>query len=133
MKDLQRSSANADVKVRKNIIANYIGACAIVVTPILALPWYLSILGPKQYGLICFAITLQVFLGLLESGISQVSAREFSVRMNATTEGQSRAATLLFGFERIYWMFAIVIGVITLFSANVISSHWLILDHESTE
>lgn len=118
--------------VKKNILANYIGAIVMVAAPVIALPWYLSILGPKQFGLIGFVTTLQAFLGLLDSGISQVSMREFSVRMNGTKEGHHNAATLLFGFERIYWLVAIFVGIITLLSSDFISSHWLVLDVEST-
>lgn len=118
--------------VRKNIFANYIGAAVMVVAPVMALPWYLSILGPKQFGLISFVTALQVFLGLLDSGISQVSMREFSVRMNETQDGRHSAATLLFGFERIYWLVAICAGAITLLFSGYISNHWLVLDPEST-
>lgn len=118
--------------VRKNIFANYIGAAAMVMTPVIALPWYLSILGPKQFGLISFVTAFQAFLGLLDSGISQVSMREFSVRMNETQEGRHSAATLLFGFERIYWIVAIGAGIITVLFSGFISSHWLVLDAEST-
>lgn len=103
-----------------------------VVAPVMALPWYLSILGPKQFGLISFVTALQVFLGLLDSGISQVSMREFSVRMNETQDGRHSAATLLFGFERIYWLVAICAGTITLLFSDYISNHWLVLDPEST-
>ena len=104
-----------------------------VAAPMLALPWYLSLLGPTQFGLISFVTTLQAFLGLLESGISQVSVREFSVRLSERKEGQFNAATLLLGFERIYWAFAIGAGLITVLLANVISSHWLKLDPESAK
>lgn len=116
--------------VRRNIFANYVGAATMVAAPVMALPWYLSILGPKQFGLISFVTALQAFLGLLDSGISQVSMREFSVRMNETKEGRHGAATLLFGFERIYWIVAICAGIITLFFSGFISSHWLVLDAE---
>lgn len=118
--------------VRRNIFANYIGAAAMVAAPVIALPWYLSILGPKQFGLISFVTALQAFLGLLDSGISQVSMREFSVRMNGTREGRHSAATLLFGFERIYWLVASCAGIITLLFSGYISSHWLVLDAGST-
>ena len=118
--------------VRRNIYANYIGAVVTIAAPIIALPWYLSILGPKQFGLIGFVTALQAFLGLLDSGISQVSIREFSVRMNGTKEGHHNAGTLLFGFERLYWLVAIFVGIITLLSSDFISSHWLVLDVEST-
>ena len=103
-----------------------------VAAPVIALPWYLSLLGPKQFGLISFVTALQAFLGLLDSGISQVSMREFSVRLNETKEGRHSAATLLFGFERVYWIVAISAGTITLLFSSFVSSHWLVLNAEST-
>lgn len=117
--------------LRTNIFANYIGAAVMVATPVIALPWYLSILGPEQFGLISFVTALQAFLGLLDSGISQVSMREFSVHMKATKEKDDEAAILLFGFERIYWIIAISAGMITLLFSSFISSHWLVLDINS--
>ncbi|MDX8396292.1 MAG: hypothetical protein R8K22_07765 [Mariprofundaceae bacterium] len=45
-------------------MANYAGTATVVIAPIFALPWYLSALGPQQFGLVGFIIMLQAVLGL---------------------------------------------------------------------
>lgn len=111
--------------VRKNIFSNYAGTMIVVVAPILALPWYLNILGPQQFGLIGFIILLQAMLGLLDAGMSQAMVREISVRLGMGDIGQKKTADLLFGFERIYWMFSLIAASIVALLAGFISSHWL--------
>ncbi|MDO8348211.1 MAG: oligosaccharide flippase family protein [Rugosibacter sp.] len=114
--------------LRRNILANYLGMGAVVLAPILALPWYLSELGPKQFGLIGFIAMLQAILGLLDAGMSQALVREVAVRFDLTDKGRHRTASLLFGFERIYWMFALCAGCVTALLAEIIATHWLNLD-----
>lgn len=118
--------------IRRNILANYLGTIAMVFGPLLALPWYISILGPTQFGLICFVTTLQGFLTLLECGISQVSSREFSVRMGGSKRDFENAAQLLYSFEVIYWAASLTAGTIILILADVISHRWLLLDSQSS-
>lgn len=101
---------------------------AVVLAPILALPWYLSELGPKQFGLIGFITMLQAILGLLDAGMSQALVREFAVRFDTTDRGRYRTATLLLGFERIYWGFALCVGFVVALLAGTIAKHWLNLD-----
>ena len=117
---------NVTLTIRKNIIANYLGMGVVVFAPILALPWYLLALGPKQLGLIGFITMLQALLGLLDSGMSQALVREFSVRFDI--EKREKAASLLFGFERVYWTFSLSAGLLMIILADSISNHWLNLD-----
>ena len=111
--------------LRKNILANYLGAGALVLAPILALPWYLEVLGPRQFGLIGFIVVLQAVLGLVDAGMSQALVREITVRLDLAEGGRRSTAFLLFGFERLYWLFAICVGCITLLLADPIATHWL--------
>lgn len=110
--------------IRKNILANYLGTGGVALAPILAMPWYLALLGPERFGLIGFVIMLQALLGLVDAGMSQALVREFAIRLGAEN-GERSAAKLLFGFERIYWLFAAGAGCITFLLANVIATHWL--------
>lgn len=119
-------------QARKNIVANYFAAGTMVIAPVLAMPWYLKLLGPEQFGLLVFLTTLQVFLALLDSGISQISMREFSVRMSGGAADRLSAAALLLGFERVYVSIAIAASGVTLLAAPFVASHWLVLDSAST-
>ena len=114
--------------LKQNILANYLGTSVGALAPLLALPFYLSALGPKQFGLIAFIVMLQALLGLIDAGMSQALVREFALRANNTDAARFRSSALLFGFERIYWVFAIVAGLITAVLADSIASHWLKLD-----
>lgn len=114
--------------VKQNILANYLGTGVGAVAPLLALPFYLSALGPQQFGLIAFIVMLQALLGLVDAGMSQALVREFAVRANNTDASRSRSSALLFGFERIYWAFGLVAGLITVLLSETIASHWLKLN-----
>lgn len=114
--------------LKRNILANYLGAGTVALAPILALPWYLGALGPKQFGLIGFIVMLQALLGLLDAGMSQALVREIAVRLDSADGGRSRTASLLFGFERLYWLFALCAGCVTLLMASTIAAHWLNLE-----
>jgi O-antigen/teichoic acid export membrane protein len=114
--------------MKRNILANYAGAGVIALAPILALPWYLLALGPKQFGLVGFVVLLQAVLGLLDAGMSQALVREVALHYHAGPAGRHRAADLLFGFERIYWGFALAVGLLLALLSPSISSHWLALD-----
>lgn len=114
--------------LRKNILANYLGAGTVALAPILALPWYLEALGPRQFGLIGFIVVLQAVLGLVDAGMSQALVREIAVRLDRKGEGRRSTASLLFGFERLYWLFAFSVGCVTLLLADAIATHWLNLE-----
>lgn len=111
--------------LKENILANYVGAGAVAFAPILALPWYLAALGPQQFGLIGFAVMLQAVLSLLDAGMSQALVREITVRLDSPHGKRHGAAALLFGFERIYWLFALVVGCIVVLLADILANHWL--------
>lgn len=121
------------MSLRRNILANYIGSGIVAISPILALPWYLSLLGAKQFGLLSFIATLQVVLTLVDAGMSQALIREFTLRLDNQKNSKLTAAALLFGFERIYWLFSLLVGSLTILLANFIAVHWLNLGDLSVE
>jgi len=113
------------MSVKKNVLANYLGTGIVAFAPLLALPWYLSALGPAQFGLIGFMTLFQAVLGLLDAGMGQALVREMALRFDVTRKVQRKAAALLFGFERIYWLFALSVGCLVWFFAGWIASSWL--------
>lgn len=114
--------------LKQDILANYTGAAITIAAPLLALPWYLSLLGPQQFGLVGLATMFQALLGLIDTGISQALVGEFSTRFHQGRQGTKLCATLLSGFERIYWAVALLFGGIMFLSADWIATHWLYTD-----
>ena len=113
------------MSLKRTIVANYVGAVAVAMAPILALPWYLGILGPKQFGLVGFIVMMQAVLGLLDAGMSQSLVREIAVHFGSNAEGRQKAASLLFAFERIYWLFGLCVGCLTFLAADMVVEQWL--------
>ncbi len=111
--------------LKRDILANYVGAGVAVLAPVVALPWYLAALGPKQFGLISFIVMLQAVMGLIDAGMSQALVREITVRLDSPDGKRHSAAALLFGFERIYWLFALFSGCVMVLLADIIATHWL--------
>ena len=107
------------------MVANYFGAGISALAPILALPWYISILGTKYWGLVSFVVVLQGILGLINAGLSQALIREISSLIMAKEIGQQKIAAILYGFERIYWGFSFCTGLLLALFANSIVTHWL--------
>lgn len=113
------------MSILKNVTANYFGAAVSAIVPILALPWYLSILGAKYWGLVSFVVVLQGILGLVNAGLSQALIREISSLAMAKEIGQKKIAAILYGFERIYWGFSFCAGIIVACFADSIVTSWL--------
>lgn len=111
--------------VKKNIIANYLGAGSAAVAPMLSLPWYLQALGHQQFGLIAVIAMLQTVLGLLDAGMGQALVREFAVRFEDIANQRKETGTLLLSFERVYWIFALCAAGALALVADPLASHWL--------
>jgi O-antigen/teichoic acid export membrane protein len=110
--------------LRKNIVANYFGSVAYILGPLISLPFYLTFLGPTQYGLISFVLLIQILLNLLDAGLGQALVREVSVSL-AFPDGRRQISRMIFNLERLYWGFALVVGLILGLMSTFISAHWL--------
>jgi O-antigen/teichoic acid export membrane protein len=114
--------------LKTTILVNYLAAATMALAPILALPWYLLALGSQQFGLIAFVTMLQALLGIVDAGTGQALVREFALRFHAA-EGKKRdVAVLLFGFERLYWIFALAAGAVMALTSQLVVKHWLALN-----
>jgi len=117
--------------MKRNIIANYFGAGCVALAPVLALPWYLSSLGPEKFGLIGFVALVQALMGLIDAGMSQALVRAFSVQIDEGVDGRAGAADLLLGFERLYWGCALGAGALIFSFSHEIAAYWLVLEKVS--
>ena len=113
--------------MNRNILANYVGSGVLALAPLLALPWYLSALGPQRFGLVGFVVMLQALLALVDSGMSQALVRELALRFQAGSAARQQAADLMLSFERIYLGFAVVAAMVMAMLSKPIAVHWLAL------
>jgi O-antigen/teichoic acid export membrane protein len=111
--------------IQKNVVASYLGTGVSAIAPILALPWYISILGTKYWGLVSFIWVLQGILGLINAGLAQALIREISSLIILKENGQKKIAAIFYGFERIYWGFSFCVGILVACFADSIVTHWL--------
>lgn len=108
--------------MRKNILANYGGTAVVVVAPLLALPFYIRVLGPAGWGMLSFAFTLVALIGLVEVGLGQRLTRDIAI---CNQESRVRASSLLKGLERVYWVAAFLLALMLAASGPAIATKWI--------
>jgi O-antigen/teichoic acid export membrane protein len=112
----------ASAVTRKNVVANYCGSAIVVLCPLLALPYYVRVLGPAGWGLLSFALTLVALLGLIEVGLGQRLTRDIAL---AAERSPAQASSLLKGLERVYWAGAALLACILAMAGPLIANGWI--------
>ena len=86
-------------RIWQNIVANYAGAAVAAILPILALPFYLHLLGPGEFGLIGFVMTLISLMWILDAGVSQALVPDIAQRLNGNETDKNSANFIERGFR----------------------------------
>jgi O-antigen/teichoic acid export membrane protein len=102
--------------------ANYVGTAVSAIVPLLAIPVYLTTLGPGAWGLISFATMLVALLGILEVGLSQSLTRDLALRLGGFASG---ARALFRQAEGLYWTISAAGALLLAFGSELIVSEWL--------
>jgi len=110
------------MSLRKTAVANYVAAAIAAGAPLLALPFYVNGLGPEGWGLVSFAMTLAVTVGMLEVGISQRLVRDLSLLAHRQQSEFSRVTRAV---EVYYWAAAIVLSLAVAALAPLVVGRWL--------
>lgn len=111
-------------KLRLNIAANFGGSSVAALLGFIFIPLYVKFLGIESYGLLGFFVVLQSIFAILELGMGAAATRQiakYSSQNNYQHEIRSYTKTL----EIFYSIFAIFIGLSSIFLAPLISSKWL--------
>lgn len=90
---------------------------------IAVVPFYLRYLGIEAYGLVGFFAMTQALLQILDFGLAPTLNRE-AARYSASSN-LSGMANLLHTVGRIYWVVALLIGLLVALLAPLIAEHWL--------
>lgn len=119
--------------VRRNILANYISQFYVLAIGILIVPFYIQYLGAEAYGLVAFYALLQMWLNLLNMGLTHTLARETARRQDPDREAQQAFQKMLNSLEFIFTAIFLVVAIGIYSFSDLISNEWLTSNELSPE
>jgi len=112
------------VSVKRNLVANYIGAGWAGLMNLAFLPLYIDYLGIEAYGLVGLFATIQAWFALLDLGLSPTLNREMA-RFSAGQHTQQSIRDLLRSMECIYAGIAVLLTIAMITMSSVMATKWL--------
>jgi O-antigen/teichoic acid export membrane protein len=112
------------VTLKKNLIANYLGQSWSALMGLVFIPFYIQYLGIEAYGLIGLFAVMQVWLTLLDVGMTPTLSREMA-RFTAGAHTPQSIRDLLRSIEIIAYSLAALIGLIVWAGSGWLASEWL--------
>jgi O-antigen/teichoic acid export membrane protein len=109
----------------KNSLANFLGNATNKLVRILLVPLQINLLGTQAFGLLGFYAVLGAIIAFLDLGLTQTANREVARLKTDPNQGKQEIRNLIRTFEVIYWLIAITIGIIVLFSSNYLAKNWI--------
>lgn len=116
--------APAPGAMRRNLAANFVAQTLGVLLNLVCVPIFLHILGPEQYGLIGFAVSLQAMLAVLDLGLATTANREFS-RTGGEGSGRTSGPVMIRTLELVYFGMGTFVALVLVAAAPWIADHWL--------
>ena len=113
--------------LKHNLVANYLGQGWEAIMSLAFISFYIKYLGIESYGLIGLFALLQVWLSLLDMGMSPTLGREMA-RFSGDAHSAQSIRDLLRSVEVIAFWIAILIASVIALSANWIATSWLQVD-----
>jgi len=111
--------------LKNNLVANYLGQGWIAIMSLAFIPLYIKYLGIESYGLIGLFTLFQVWLSLLDMGMTLTLGREMA-RFTGDAHSAQSIRDLLRSIEVIAFWIAILIASAIALSANWIATSWLL-------
>ena len=111
-------------QIKRNIVANYVGQGWSALAGFLFIPLYVRYLGVEAYGLVALFAALNVWLSLLDLGMTPALGREMS-RSTAGVVEPEATRDLLRSLEWLALAAAVLVNAITAASARWIAEDWL--------
>jgi O-antigen/teichoic acid export membrane protein len=111
--------------IRRNIIANFAGQGWVALMGFVFVPLYLKFIGAEGYGLVGFFVLLSSTMALLDGGLGVTATRQTAAFIEADHEGKAWTVTLLRTIEGLFWVAAVLTGMIVALAAPLLATHWL--------
>lgn len=116
--------------VKRNILANYIGQAATSLLGIIFVPVYISYLSIEAYGLVGLFAVIQVWMSLLDLGMTPTLAREMAL-FKSDAKGTQTIRDLLRSLEIVFIGLATAIALSIALAAPYLATHWVNRGHLS--
>lgn len=111
-------------KIRRNILANFLGRGWTVISAVVFLPFYVQFLGVEAYGLVGVFAALQTILAVGDMGLSATLTREMA-RLSSHPETGAEAGDTIRTTEVWYLAVGAAIAGAAALAAPFIANHWL--------
>jgi O-antigen/teichoic acid export membrane protein len=119
-------------RLKRNMIANFVGNGVSAFANILFTPVYLKYLDAESYGLIGISATMQVIAGLMTLGLSSTLTRELS-RLSGAGADPTEQRDLVRTLEIAYWSLCLVVGLVAFLASGWVAQRWVIRQGLSLE
>ena len=111
-------------RVKRNLVANYLGQGWSAVMGLAFIPVYIEYLGIESYGLIGLFAVMQAWLTLLDMGMTPTLNREMA-RFTAGAHSTQSIRDLLRSLEVICYSIAALIALIVWVASDYLANDWL--------
>lgn len=113
------------MSIKKNLIANYLGAGWTALMSIAFVPLYLHFMGAEGYGLVGFFVMLSATLSILDAGLASVAIREAAGFTGGNAQRRQEIGELLRSIEVVFLAIAGIAGGLVALLAPLLVDHWL--------
>jgi len=120
------------MSLKSNVTANYLGQGWTAFMSLALIPIYIKFLGIEAYGLIGLFALVQIFLAILDMGMTPMLSREMARFIGGEHSPQS-IRNLLRSMEFIAFLIAILIGLTVGVMSSWIATDWLKLQDLSVD
>ncbi len=99
---------------------------------LLALPFYVRLLGIEAFGVVGLFASLQVLVAFLDFGLATTLTRELA-GVGHDRERRAHGRNVAITFEAVYGLVAVVIGLLLAAVAGPVATHWVNLEGLTAE
>lgn len=111
-------------RLKRNVLTNYAAQIWNGVIGLIFVPLYIRALGVEAYGLVGFYAVLQVWLSVLDGGLTPTLQREMAL-YTAGGHSAQQIRSLMKTAEALCLGMALVIAFIVLAASGALATHWL--------